>query len=282
MTVDPISELLGLENLFLEEDVIRLLAYDAVYKETQIKVFPDGKEPICRSVFINGGQVDWATGKDISIYIAPFQLEKDNERLKKSDQVMIAYEHEHFGLEARRLRFLGEERLFGNIAFRLSMPKIYQVAGRRKLVRHQIPSSMPCNITAVKKQRTGNLKIAGKLIDIHSEGFCFASSDKNITYEKGDQIKVMMDTRREHFGTLHIIVKILSKAQYRRVEGAREPQIYYGCKTLSVNNSHLLALYVEEVKEKETKLRKKEQTSELLKDMYEKIKKKKRDLARSS
>ncbi len=72
MAEDPIAELLELENLFLEEDVIRLLAYDAVSKECQIKVFPDGKEPICRSVFINASHVDWASGKNISLYIAPF------------------------------------------------------------------------------------------------------------------------------------------------------------------------------------------------------------------
>ncbi|MBF0380400.1 MAG: hypothetical protein HQL69_05240 [Magnetococcales bacterium] len=278
---DPIAELLELENLFLEEDVIRLLAYNAVSKECQIKVFPDGKEPICRSDFINASHVDWTAEKGLSIYIAPFQSEADNLRLKKSDQVMICYEHDRFGLEARRLKFLGEEEVYGNKAFRLSLPKIYQVVGRRKLVRHVVPSSMPCSITATRKHKFGNKVIKGKLVDIHAKGFCFSAIAKEVSFEKGDQIKLAMDTRREHFGVIHTIVKILSKAQHRKTGGGSiKEHVFYGCQVLSVHNPHMLELYVDEIKNKETKIRQKEQTNQLVKDMYEKIRKKKRAQSR--
>ncbi|MBF0445083.1 MAG: hypothetical protein HQL68_05795 [Magnetococcales bacterium] len=281
MTEDPIAELLELENLFLEEDVIRLLAYDAVSKESQIKVFPDGKEPICRSVFINPSHVDWSSEKDISLYIAPFQSEEDNLRLKKSDQVMFCYEHDRYGLEARRLKFLGEEKIYGILAYRFSLPKIYQVVGRRKLVRHVIPSSMPCSVTAIKKYKAGKQILKGKLVDIHAKGFCFAAVAKDVIFEKGDQIKLTMDTRREHFGVIHTIVKILSTAEHRKTgSGMVKEQIYYGCQVLSVHNPHMLALYIDEIKNRETKVRQKEQTNQLLNDMFEKIRKKKRALAR--
>jgi hypothetical protein len=281
MTDDPIAELLELENLFLEEDVIRLLAYDAVSKECQIKVFPDGKEPICRSAFINASNVDWASGTDLSLYIAPFQSDADNLRLKKSGQVMFCYEHDRYGLEARRLKFLGEEEIFGTLAYRFSLPKIYQVVGRRKLVRHVMPSVMPCAVTATKKHKAGNKTIKGKLVDIHAKGFCFSATANDVCFEKDDQIKLTMDTRREHFGVIHTIVKILSKAEHRKTAGGRvREQIYYGCQVLSVHNPHMLALYIEEIKNKETKVRQKEQTNHLLKYMFEKIRKNKRALAR--
>ena len=270
-----IEGLLELENLFLEENVIQLLAYDAVSKSRRVKVFFDGKEPACRSFFIHDSRIDWGSGANNHLFIAPFKSAEDNDRLKKSGQIMLSYDHGRYNLEARRLKFLGEEQVDGSVAFRLSLPKIYQVTGRRKLVRHRIPSGMLCSVLAIKKERKSVRKLKGILFDIHAEGFCFVAPASGVTFEKGDQIKLDLETKKEHFKTIHTIVSILSKTQYRRVEGSKQQQIYYGCGVLNVNDAHLLALYVDEIKHKETEVRKASKTSDLTQQLFGKIKRKK-------
>jgi hypothetical protein len=255
-----------------EEDVIRLLAYDAVSKAFRIKVFPDGKEPICHSYFIDDSRIDWASEETDSLFIAPFKDVVDNRRLVKCDQIMLAYEYGRYNLEARRLKFLGQEKVNGQPAFRFSLPKIYQVASRRKMIRHRIPADMPCGIIARKKTRGGDQKLRGMLFDVHGEGFCFAGPTDGVTFEKGDQIKLSLETRQKHFGVIHCIVKILSKVQYRRSEGSGRPYIYYGTLLLNISDGHLLSLYISEIKEKETEVRKATQVSELTQKLFGKIK----------
>jgi hypothetical protein len=270
---DPIDQLLELENLFLEKDIIRLLAYDAVSRGRRVKVFPDGKEPICNSFFVFDSEADWTCDSCDSLLIATFKSEKDNQRLKKSGQVMLIYEHGRYNLEARRLQFLAEERVNGNPVFRLGLPKIYQVAGRRKLVRHRIPAKMPCMVLARKKHRRGDQLQKGRLFDIHSEGFCYAAPTTGASFEKGDQIKLSLETRLKHFGVIHTIVQVLSKVQYRRVEGGGQPHVYYGCRLLNVHDVHLLELYISDIKAMDTEVRKAAQTFDLKTKLFGKIKK---------
>ncbi|MBF0447619.1 MAG: hypothetical protein HQL67_05405 [Magnetococcales bacterium] len=270
MSEDPIEALLGLENLFIEENVIRLLSYDAVIRGRRIKVLPDGKEPICSSYFINDAGVDWASDECTHLYIASFGSEEENERLKHSGQVLLSYEHGRFNLEARRLRFAGVKEIAGHMAFKLSLPKIFQVIGRRKLVRHRVPSDMTCLVTVRKKTRDGDQFLKGVLFDLHREGLCFAapeSSGQILAIE--DQLKLTMDTRLQHFGQIHAIVKIRSKAQYRKTSSSGQQYIYYGCDILNIFDGHMLDLYIAEIKAKETDVRKAEQTKALQKKLHD-------------
>ncbi|MBF0453353.1 MAG: PilZ domain-containing protein [Magnetococcales bacterium] len=276
MAEDPIEELLELENLFVEEDIIRLLSYDAVSKGRRIKLFPDGKEPIISSFFIPDERTDWASDTIDHVFIAPAKSDEENERIKKSSQIMVGYEHGRFNLEARRLTFLGEEKIGQNLAYRVTLPKIFQVAGRRKLVRHRIPAKMPCLVAVRKKIRSGDQSLKGILFDIHEEGFCFAAPVSSANIEKGDQLKCSLETRQKHFGVIHTIVRVLSKAQYRKAEGSAREYIYYGCGLLNVSDDRLMELYIAEVKAKETEIRKARRTSDLTEQLFGKIRQRSR------
>ncbi len=273
MDDDPISGLLELENLFLDTEVIRLLSYDAATKGRRVKAFIDGKEPFCDSFFLNDPGVDWASGGNDSICIAQFKSDRDNARLQASDNVMLAYEHGRFNLEARRLAFQEETKIGRNAAFRLSLPRIFQVASRRKLVRHRIPSGMSSTVTVVRKRGKVVKKLRGILFDINAEGLCFAAPASGVVFEKDDQVKLDIETKNQHFGEIHTIVNIMSKTQYRQAEGSRHERIFYGCKLMSVNNSHKLNLFIDDIKARETDVRKASKTSELTKELFGKIKK---------
>lgn len=274
MGEDPVAELLELENLFVEADMIRLLAFDAVSREERVKVLPDGREPICMSFLLYDERIDWSAEEVPYLHIAALNDDQDNERLKKSGQILISYDYGRFGLEARRLTFLGEEMIKKRLAYRLSLPKIYQVSGRRKLVRHQLPADMRCVVRAKKKSRTGEVNVRGILFDVHAEGFCFAVPQESALYEKGDQIKVVLDVKLNMLKEIHCIARILSKVQYRKMEGNRREFVYFGCQVLNISDPHKLLLYIEDVRDKETEVRKASKASELTAIMLEKIQEK--------
>lgn len=183
-----------------------------------------------------------ATEEGHKLLVSPLEPGLGNFRIRKSRQVTLKFQLDHFYLLAK-VRFKNVARLKGgNQGIGLSYPGILNVQTQRTKKRYLPPESSTC---ALRARRKDGATVNGVLLDIHSDGLGFLSPEPDLLFNMDDLVKVQMITGIDDFETLHMNVAICFMRKHRDMAETGKAITRYGTKIIHLESAMAFSKYMD-------------------------------------
>ena len=257
MRATEITDLLDTDNLFIEENEVRMILRNAIEQGRALEVGLEGSNNQHWSRFVKHADLPgYDPLKATHIVIAPLEPDPGATAFSRDRPIKLTFSISKHTLEVRA-HFLRHANQSGTNLIHLTFPKIVNTYSRRKLVRHQLPEGEFCQVE-VKTRLDGKRQVLrGRLFDIHTHGMAFHLPNTIIPENHTQPLYLSCTPGNEAFDVFTAVGRLCYRASMRSREDASFTQFLYGCQFVGISSESIqLDRYVSFLEKEGTQRRK--------------------------